>query len=132
MNGIKIKKGYSWRKKDKCHDVYKGDGYQSGHFLLFNTKQRKIYVAQSNCNKLFDSKKCPHPSKELLVLRTLMGILFTILITRFTHIHFSYVAPNLKQVTFELLLDLYVRPVQIGQTISNRIPSISLTNTSSL
>lgn len=38
----------------------------------------------------------PPPSKELIVLRTLMGILFTILITRFTHIHFFYVAPNLK------------------------------------
>lgn len=41
-------------------------------------------------------RNVPTPSKSLIVLRILMGILFTILITRFTHIYFSYVIPNLK------------------------------------
>lgn len=134
MNGIKIKKETRGAKETThCHDVYKSDGYQLGHFLLSNnkSKERPILPKVTSTGYMIP-RNVPTPSKSLIVLRILMGILFIVLITRFTHIYFSYVIPNLKQVILELYLELYVRPVQGDQIISNRIPSISLTNTSSL
>lgn len=56
-----------------------------------------------------------------------MSILFIILTTKGI-IHFSDWTPISKYIALEIFLDLYVGPVQ-GQIISNRIPSISLTNT---
>lgn len=89
--GKSDKKGNSWSKKSQLIIVSKSDGQQAGHFLLPNNQNKKegeIYFAQSNLNQEFDTKKCPHPSRLLTDLRTLMGILFVISITKFTHIHF--------------------------------------------
>lgn len=50
----------------------------------------ELYLAQSNFNQLSDPKKCPHPSRLLIDLRIRMGILFIILVMKFTCIHVSY------------------------------------------